>query len=142
MVEDYYIRWRGNVSGPHEFERLQTMVLQGQVSRLHEISADRATWTQAQDVEALFPSVERPSTAAGQSSHDDEIETVLPEGEEGWYCAIDEEVMGPYSDEQIRLYLQEGRIATSDWVSPLGNPTDWSMVCDVPHLISAIDDPG
>jgi serine/threonine protein kinase len=50
----YWIRLRGRVSGPFDLPSLQRMIRQGQLSRLHQVSTDQATWKAASDIEGLY----------------------------------------------------------------------------------------
>ena len=54
----YWVRLRGKVTGPFDLAALQRQVKQGQLSRLHQISSDQATWKQASEMEGLYgPSI-------------------------------------------------------------------------------------
>ncbi len=50
----YWVRLRGKVTGPFDLPTLQRQIKQGQVSRLHQVSADQVTWKQAAEVEGLY----------------------------------------------------------------------------------------
>ena len=54
MMEQYWIRVRGQVKGPFEEEQLQALVRRGQLSRIHEISADGDSWLRAEEYPQLF----------------------------------------------------------------------------------------
>src|SRR4051812_5114131 len=54
--ESYYVRSRGKVTGPFDLSSVQKLVKRGMVSRIHEISSDRVSWTGAGEYEELFPS--------------------------------------------------------------------------------------
>ncbi len=51
----YYLRIRGRVTGPVEYDQLMKMVSRGQVTPLHEISTDQLAWKPASQVEGLLP---------------------------------------------------------------------------------------
>lgn len=53
--ESFYLRIRGKISGPFDVATLQKLVRRGTLSRIHEISGDRANWSAAGDFEDLFP---------------------------------------------------------------------------------------
>ena len=55
MAQEYFIRWRGKITGPHDLDELQDMVTHDRLSKLHEISADREKWHPAGSYEDLFP---------------------------------------------------------------------------------------
>lgn len=40
----YYLRWRGEVTGPFDGEEVVSLLHDGKVSKHHQISADRLTW--------------------------------------------------------------------------------------------------
>jgi serine/threonine protein kinase len=50
----YYVRLRGKLSGPFDLPTLQRHARQGLISRLHQVSEDRASWMPATTVEGLF----------------------------------------------------------------------------------------
>ncbi len=50
-----YVRFRGRVLGPFTDDDLKRMVRRGQVTRAHELSEDRTTWSRAGDDADLFP---------------------------------------------------------------------------------------
>ncbi len=51
---DYFVRYRGRVTGPFSPDALARLVRLGTVSRVHELSLDQVTWRQAGSVEELF----------------------------------------------------------------------------------------
>lgn len=53
-AEMYYVRLRNRTTGPFDLAALQRMARQGQISRLHQVSADQRTWRSAATVEGLF----------------------------------------------------------------------------------------
>src|SRR5689334_12002539 len=55
-MSSYYTRNRGRVLGPFTEEQLRTMVQRGQLSRIHEISADGTNWASAQEYPQFFTS--------------------------------------------------------------------------------------
>ena len=50
----YWVRMRGKVTGPFDLAALQRQLKQGQISRMHQVSLDQATWKQAAEVEGLY----------------------------------------------------------------------------------------
>jgi len=50
----YYVRLRGRTTGPFDLATLQRQVRQGQLSRLHQVSTDQATWRSAAEIEGLY----------------------------------------------------------------------------------------
>jgi hypothetical protein len=54
MDTNLYIRVRGRVLGPYDQEKLQSLARRGQLSRMHELSADGASWVRAANYPELF----------------------------------------------------------------------------------------
>jgi hypothetical protein len=52
--QEYYIRFRGMVSGPYTLEKLRGLRARGQFSRIHEVSTDRESWSPASSIDDLF----------------------------------------------------------------------------------------
>jgi len=73
MSSNYYIRFRGEVSGPVSDERLSELVRVGTLTALHEVSIDQARWITvrawliARNTPPPIPHLTPPSAAA--SSH-------------------------------------------------------------------------
>jgi len=55
VASAFYLRIRGRISGPFDVSTLQKLVHRGELSRIHEISSDRSTWSTAGHFEDLFP---------------------------------------------------------------------------------------
>ena len=72
MTAGYFIRSKGRVTGPFEVGALHKMVRRGLISRLHELSSDRQSWSPAGEFEELFPQQARGTVAeSSNSSRDD-----------------------------------------------------------------------
>src|SRR3954451_9326718 len=56
VEEQLFVRIRGHVQGPYELEKLRALVRRGQLSRMHEVSADGSVWKQAATFPELFQS--------------------------------------------------------------------------------------
>jgi hypothetical protein len=54
MDTQLYVRKRGQILGPFDQEKLQGLVRQGQLSRMHEVSADKVHWVRASNYSELF----------------------------------------------------------------------------------------
>lgn len=50
----YFVRMRGNMTGPFDLPTLQRQARQGLLSRLHQVSNDQINWRSATTVEGLF----------------------------------------------------------------------------------------
>ncbi|MEI7768127.1 MAG: hypothetical protein WCJ97_11900 [Phycisphaerae bacterium] len=51
----YFVRSKGRVTGPFAVDMLQILVRRGTISRVDEVSSDRAAWVSAVEFEGLFP---------------------------------------------------------------------------------------
>jgi len=75
----YFLRIRGRVTGPYSLLQLQDQVRRRELSRLHEISADKANWFPAGGIAELFGPTQPTSThAAAQQSSEGDDEEVIP----------------------------------------------------------------
>jgi hypothetical protein len=114
----YFVRFRGRVSGPFTLERLRGMAYAGQVSPIHEVSEDRATWAPATDVPGLLPSApDQPASAP--------VETRPPE-DRWYYIGADENRTGPIGRRELIDLYDAGQIGSdtavwtkgmAEWVS-------------------------
>ena len=50
----YWVRLRGQVTGPFDLAALQRQLKQGRISRMHQVSTDRVTWKMAKDIDGLY----------------------------------------------------------------------------------------
>lgn len=51
MLEEfsmYYVRWRGEVTGPFSGQQIRSLLEKGRLTRFHDISSDRLSWKQLQ----------------------------------------------------------------------------------------------
>ena len=59
--EQYYVRWRGKVSGPFQRDVLLTQVRAGLLTRHHTLSQDQLSWIPAASLAWLFgPEAQNP----------------------------------------------------------------------------------
>lgn len=118
--KQYFVRNRGKVSGPFSLDQLRALQRRGQLKRFYEVSEDRRNWQEAGALPVLFAKSDLSGqTAASQS---------IPQ----WYYAEDRGEdgtlnQGPFSVEQIGMFLQNGTITASTPVWKDGMP-DWVPV--------------
>ena len=139
---DYYVRWRGQVTGPLGLEQLKAMVAQGRLSKLHGVSADQAQWDQARTFEELFP----PYQLSGKTIRETIPDTVLgvvgesiaePEPAQveqaaaEWYYAHDQHVEGPCSASVVQRLVADGTLTLDDYVNASSDPWVWQRIGDV-----------
>lgn len=80
----YYLRVRGQVTGPYNMRDLKMMRDRGQVARYHELSADSRTWHKAEAfVELFLPPVARPVSDIGPVSAAVPMATALADSAPG-----------------------------------------------------------
>lgn len=146
MVEEQllFVRIRGQVQGPYTIEKLQALVRRGQLSRLHEVSADKNVWKQASEYPVLF------ATTAGDAvrSHgearraSESISSDIPDLEPSfdiqkgsWHYSNDGAQKGPVSFEQLRGLANSGSIGPDDLVWTEGM-SEWAPARTVRGVIS------
>jgi hypothetical protein len=120
-IERVFVRFRGRTIGPLTPDKVRDMVRRGQLTRMHELSADGLTWTKAEEFGNFFPRVNTnvaghftdsasnvPPGSEGYVGGDSE--TVSPTPNENasaqWYAHVKGEKQGPISLDQIRLYAE------------------------------------
>jgi GYF domain 2 len=120
--QSYFVRFRGRVSGPFNLERLRGMAYAGQISPIHEVSVDRATWTPASDVAGLLPAA--PEPAPDRQSTGAPAET-NPSQDRWYYLDADGNRTGPISRRQLIDLYDQGQVddgtavwskGTAEWV--------------------------
>lgn len=99
MVETYYVRIRGRVSGPYGLDQLKDMRNRGRLMAIHEISMDKASWRPARELDEVFG---RPSSSSGQGAFAGNSEQgcsgieLLPD--DGATAVLNEEGLIPFSE--------------------------------------------
>lgn len=135
---EYYVRWRGEESGPYEPSRVYEMLDEGEVCEWHEVSADRSSWQPVIQVDEIMDEaegepMERDTIGAAEGSAPREEER-YPEETEEWYYSIDDEIEGPCSAEEVQMMLEEGFISVRDTVCPVDDPDGWTQIANVPRF--------
>ena len=152
MSERYFIRIRGEVQGPFDEHRLQTLVRRGRFSRSHEVSVDDgSTWSRASEFPDLFPlppalkvrqsgaaetNRDSPSTA---DARDDDSWSGEPDdvgSDTLWFYARDTLQSGPFLFSEIKRLADEGALRPDDLVWSEGMP-GWLEAASVPGLLAA-----
>lgn len=136
MEDRLYVRIRGRVQGPFEIERLQALVRRGQVSRMHEVSADQSNWRPAGDHPELFQPHQRDeSVSAHRSTSEDEGEFATGGEDATWYYAKDGEQHGPVTLKNLRVLASQGIVDASDLVWTDGM-SEWLPAIQTPLAAS------
>ncbi len=155
MIPNLYVRIRGRVQGPFDEERLRALVRRGQISRIHEVSEDGASWIKAGDVAELFAPPPAPAavaaatnaTKAPESSPAAQLQPTNGYGlaapqtpragapAAGWYYAHNGAQMGPVDVTQLQNLLARGHLAHDAHVWTEGMP-QWAPARLVPGLVN------
>jgi hypothetical protein len=127
----FYVRNRGKVSGPFDTATLQKLVRRGVVSRIQEISQDRATWNRAGEYEDLFPSPAAAMVTA-EPLIEEEPASEIPAAtaastvDAKYYYLRDGTTVGPIPLSILELLTRQGVISGNDlcWAegSQVGTP--------------------
>ena len=62
-MENYFLRWRGEITGPFTKEEVTSLLQDGKISKHHQVSADRQAWGSISD-DDTFRDICRPPVAA------------------------------------------------------------------------------
>lgn len=136
-----YVRFRGRTLGPLTSEKVHGLVKRGQITRMHELSADGLSWLKAEEFGDFFQSPTATSTVsvAVDLSSDPLAETdaideafdaagelpmntvANPGFVDEWYAHVNGENQGPVSFVQMKQWKQSGAIHghTLTWRSGL-----------------------
>jgi hypothetical protein len=129
-----YVRVRGRVIGPFDFDQLRTMRDRGQFRRFHEVSEDRRHWRPAGSLVELFAAEGKkrdadtdseesqpPAPGRGRASGD---QTPAEEAAEWFYVGADGKQQGPITRDRLLAAWKDSTItsATLVWRDGLG---DW-----------------
>ena len=144
MDEQYYMRVRGRVLGPFDWEKLQSLSLRGQLSRAHEVSTDRATWIRAAAMPELFTgfgpeTTNYPTSASGFALPSDQARVLSGASGDGaagkplWYYAAGGREQGPVEFSRLQQLAEAGQLSLGDlvWHCSL---TDWTPAAEVAGL--------
>lgn len=134
----YFIRWRGQVTGPHSEEAVGEMWNEGRLTRHHEVSVDGKKWDCLTDlaefrvllpreppasgtssaVSVLSPAAPRSSAPASTRLHLRTVEET-PHLKCLWYYAVGQQVSDPVTFEALQLLVSSGTLSTESLVYPV-----------------------
>jgi GYF domain 2 len=146
MDNNLYIRVRGRVLGPYDQEKLQSLARRGQLSRMHELSADGASWVRAANYPELFvgAQVEMPTVkfaaqqaavAAGDGVALAPAQQPQQPQQQQWHYNTAGAQRGPVDFANLQLLAATGQIKADDVVWAEGMPA-WIPASRVPGLFS------
>jgi len=111
MAETYQIKFRGRVVGEASLYDLRNQVALRQIGALHKVSSDGVNWRYVSECPELLE--DEASSPQQHSSPPAPIEEEIV-AESGWFLLLYEEQVGPFSEDAITEYIEEGRISESD----------------------------
>jgi hypothetical protein len=134
-----YVKIKGRSQGPFSVEKLQEFVRRGQLSRMHQISADGVSWQAASTYPEIFASAAVRPVAVPQSASSGSIELApqsvpKPTQAEQWYYAVGSDQFGPVDRAALVSMLQSGQLLPKSEVWRDGM-TDWTSAESIPGLV-------
>ena len=156
MSTQYYLRVRGRILGPYDQEKLQSLAQRGQLSRMHEVSADGATWSRASSFPELF-TAKLPTEPTWNGGGADAPATVTVEepaarhgstpgerppqpGSQTWHYIAAGVECGPVDFSDLQMLAGTGQIGADDLVWTQ-NMQSWVPAKQVPGLVRPITQP-
>lgn len=115
----YHVRIRGTTLGPFRQQQMQQLIQRGQLTRMHEVSKDGASWQKAGEVPELFPPAKEQAADAattqqpGGSEADAQVSAAATPtaSDVVWYYAIAGKEYGPLNESALVRLLQDGVIS-------------------------------
>ena len=131
-MEKYFLRWRGEVTGPFDLEEVISRLQDGKISKHHQVSTNRQTWEPISEANELRDACRPPGAGQGNGQSQVFYETtatkVQPEESSAsgrqedssglrvayrepttkptapaiWYAARGEGVDGPFTEQDLR----------------------------------------
>jgi hypothetical protein len=155
MDNSLYIRVRGRVLGPYDQEKLQSLARRGQLSRMHELSSDGASWVRAANYPELFTGAQAdmpmPMSRAGTSMSADAAAMMDGMGaapqqqmQQQWYYTSGGVQRGPVDFSNLQLLMGTSQVRPDDLVWSDGMPA-WIAASQIPglgHVAVAAESPG
>lgn len=153
MSEYWYIRVKGQASGPFDQSQIESLVRRQRLGRLDEVSLDKVTWRRAAEFPELFPAtvtkkVRKPpppnpaevnlplDTYASRTEPQEFMELDKPASTplEEWFFAANGNRSGPVSFSDLRIMLSDGRLLLTDpiWTEGMDN---WVPAGQLPELV-------
>ena len=127
--QQYYLRWKGSVTGPFRHRDIVRMWSQGEVTRYHEISSDLSSWGDVADVACASTAVEQlaPKPAAGPAR----LVRVTSSGGRAseWFLDLGAGQVGPVSERTIHDMISVGCLAPWSRVMAVGSSA-WGRAAD------------
>ena len=114
----YYVRIRGQVFGPLEEKQVVTLVRQGKLGRMNEISTDQRQWVRADEFKQFFPKpLSKPPLPDATHLPKDRVQdvetqhaTTEPTGTAWYYSRDGKTGAGPFPPDDIDQMIRQGTI--------------------------------
>jgi GYF domain 2/Domain of unknown function (DUF4190) len=145
----WYTRSRGRIFGPFTRAQLESLRDRGQLTRFHEVSQDRQSWTSAASVSELFSQGEAtpsqsPSNAYSLAGREipvheaQEMPTVgasaLADGSSSWFYSRGGAHAGPVTFHDLQRMAAQGEIGPDSLIWKSGM-ADWVASRQFPDLV-------
>jgi hypothetical protein len=140
VEKQLYIRMKGRVLGPYDQEKLQMLARRGQLSRMHELSADATNWVRASSYPELFVGDDVPLDVASQQAASERRGAAKNDGQapraagSRWWYRKDNSDVGPVDQATIQQMVAAGKLKPDDFVWTDGMP-QWVSAQQVPGLL-------
>lgn len=128
-MEQYYLRMRGQVSGPYSLAQLHNLRTRGQLGRFHEVSQDQIHWASAGAVAALFPTGPHLAPAGAPATAAPALEPVA----EWYYLDRKHQQQGPVSLRDLQGMLDAGQADAETLACKEGLP-EWLPLMSILEL--------
>lgn len=135
-----YVRFKGKTLGPLSEEKVSGLIRRGQITRMHELSADGLAWQRAEEFGELFRSTSRATHAAAPSGSATSRSPAVPSStpipgqvsDDGveWYAYIDGENQGPIKLQSLLLRISAGDVGRDSLVWRAGL-SEWRAASEV-----------
>ena len=143
MDSSLYIRVRGRVLGPYDQEKLQSLARRGQLSRMHELSSDGASWVRASNYPELFTGaqaempaprdVAAASTATAADGMSAAPQQATQPAQQKWHYTSGGVQRGPVDFSNLQLLVGTNQVRPDDLVWSEGMPA-WIPARQIPGL--------
>jgi hypothetical protein len=138
-----YIRVRGRVLGPYDQEKLQSLARRGQLSRMHELSTDGASWVRASNYPELFTgaqaempaprSIASESAATPADGMSASPQQQTQQTQQQWLYTSGGVQRGPVDFSNLQLLMGTNQVRPEDLVWSEGMPA-WIPANQIPGL--------
>ncbi len=111
-TEKVYLRFRGRTLGPFTSAKADEMLQRGQITRLHEVSADGSSWTRAEEYYRSFFNRSQAATVVEKESKKEEEKPKEHEepNSDQWYAYFANQKQGPMSLVVLQQHVLSGSV--------------------------------